>query len=198
VLSKSLAATADQAGATEASNQAKKLLPAFAQWETRGAPALARVKTTFSKINYYRYKREQDERLNAQTQVSSLTPQAEQLLESARNAFDAGRNEDALASLGKLLGSQPQNHEAHLLMGRIYERRGDFDRAVNALKAAIFWNPRLVAAHVLLGRIAVLKNDCQSAETSASKALQVDVNNQDALALKRLIEQKCPKQGGDE
>ncbi|HEX8089153.1 MAG TPA: tetratricopeptide repeat protein [Blastocatellia bacterium] len=194
VLSKALAATADQAGATEASNQAKKLLPAFAQWETRGAPALARVKTTFSKINYYRYKREQDERLNVQTQVSSLTPQAEQLLESARNAFDAGRNEDALASLGKLLGSQPQNHEAHLLMGRIYERRGDFDRAVNALKAAIFWNPRLVAAHVLLGRIAVLKNDCQSAETSAGKALQIDVNNQDALALRRLIEQKCPKQ----
>jgi tetratricopeptide (TPR) repeat protein/nucleotide-binding universal stress UspA family protein len=194
VLSKALAATADQPGATEAANQAKKLLPAFAQWETRGAPALARVKTSFSKINYYRYKREQDERLNAQTQVSSLTPQAEQLLESARNAFDAGRNEDALASLGKLIESQPQNHEAHLLMGRIYERRGDFDRAVNALKAAIFWNPRLVAAHVLLGRIAVLKNDCQSAEAAAAKALQIDANNQDALALRRLIEQKCPKQ----
>jgi tetratricopeptide (TPR) repeat protein/nucleotide-binding universal stress UspA family protein len=197
VLSKALAAINDQAGATEASNQAKKLLPAFAQWETKGAPALARIKTTFSKINYYRYKREQDERLNAQTQVSSLTPQAEQLLESARNAFDAGRNEDALASLGKLLGSQPQNHEAHLLMGRIYERRGDFDRATNALKAAIFWNPRLVAAHVLLGRIAVLKNDCPSAEASVGKAIQLDANNQDALALKRLIEQKC-KQGASQ
>jgi len=194
ILSKSLAATNDQEGATEASNQAKKLLPTFAQWETRGAPALARIKTTFSKINYYRYKREQDERLNAQTQVGSLTPQAEQLLESARNAFDAGRNEDAIASLGKLLGSQPQNYEAHLLMGRVYERRGDFDRAVNALKAAIFWNPKLVAAHVLLGRIAVLKNDCPSAEASVSKAIQIDANNQDAQALKRLIEQKCPKQ----
>lgn len=191
VLSKALQATADQAGVTEASNQAKKLLPSFAQWETRGAPALARVKTTFSKINYYRYKREQDERLNAQTQVSSLTPQADQLLESARNAFDAGRNEDALASLGKLLQLQPQNHEAHLLMGRVYERRGDFERAANALKAALFWNPKLVAAHVLLGRIAVLKGDCPSAEASAGKALQIDANNQDALALKRLIEQKC-------
>jgi cytochrome c-type biogenesis protein CcmH/NrfG len=76
-------------------------------------------------------------------------------------------------------------------MGRVYERKGDFDRATNALKAAVFWNPKLVPAHVLLGRIAVLKNDCASAQASADKALQIDANDQDAQALKRLIEQKC-------
>jgi Flp pilus assembly protein TadD len=115
------------------------------------------MKTTFSKINYYRYKRDQDERLNAQTAITTLTPQADQLLETSRNAFQQGRNDDALVSLGKLLQIAPQNYDAHFLMGRVYERRGDFERATNALKAAIFWNPRLVAAHVLLGRIAVLK-----------------------------------------
>src|ERR1051325_177771 len=149
------------------------------------------MKTTFSKINYYRYKREQDERLNGQASVTGLTPQADQLMEAARNAFQQGRNEDALANLSKLLQIAPQNYEAHLLMGRVYERRGDFERAVNALKAAIFWNPKLVAAHVLLGRISVLKNDCPSADASAAKALQIDPNSQDAQALKRLIEQKC-------
>src|SRR5713226_1417602 len=55
VLSKVLAAAGDQAGATAASDQAKKLLPSFAQWETKGLPLIARVKQTFSKINYYRY-----------------------------------------------------------------------------------------------------------------------------------------------
>jgi Tfp pilus assembly protein PilF len=80
------------------------------------------------------------------------------------------------------------------LMGRVYERRGDFDRATNALKAAVFWNPGLAPAHVLLGRIAVLKNDCVTAQASASKALQVDPNDQDAQALKRLIQQKCNTQ----
>ena len=103
----------------------------------------------------------------------------------------AGRDEETLAQLGKLLQSAPQNHEAHLLMGRVYERRGDFDRAVNALKAAIFWNPRLVSAHVLLGRIAVFKNDCAGAQASAAKALQAAPNDQDAQALKLSIEQKC-------
>jgi tetratricopeptide (TPR) repeat protein len=191
ILSKSLAATGDQAAAAEATNQAKKLLPAYAQWETKGIPAVARMKTTFSKANYYRYKRDQDERLTQAVGASGQTPQAEQLMESARKAFDAGRDEEALAALGKMLQSAPQNHEAHLLMGRVYERRGDFDRAANALKAAVFWNPKLVGAHVLMGRIAVLKSDCATAQASVNKALQLDANDQDALALKRLIDEKC-------
>lgn len=191
ILSKTLTATGDQAGAAQASDQAKKLVTAFAQWETKGAPLLARMKTAFSKINYYRYKRDQDERLNAQTAITTLTPQADQLLETSRNAFQQGRNDDALVSLGKLLQIAPQNYDAHFLMGRVYERRGDFERATNALKAAIFWNPRLVAAHVLLGRIAVLKNDCEGAQSAASKAVQIDPNDQDAQALKRLLEEKC-------
>jgi tetratricopeptide (TPR) repeat protein len=197
ILSKALAATGDQAGAAQASDQARKLVTAFAQWETKGAPMLARMKTTFSKINYYRYKRDKDERLNAQTAITTLTPQADQLLETSRNAFQQGRNDDALVSLGKLLQIAPQNYDAHFLMGRVYERRGDFERATNALKAAIFWNPRLVAAHVLLGRIAVLKNDCEGAQSASSKALQVDPNDQDAQALKRLLEEKCKAGAGN-
>jgi len=191
ILSKALASEGDQAGATAASDQAKKLLTSFAQWETKGPPPLARLKTSFSKINYYRYKREQDERLNTQTHITTLTPQADQLLETARSAFLAGRDGDALESLGKLLQVSPQNYDAHFMMGRVYERKGDFDRATNALKAAVFWNPKLVAAHVLLGRIAVLKTDCATAQASVDKALQIDPNDQDGLALKRLVSEKC-------
>jgi tetratricopeptide (TPR) repeat protein len=197
ILSKALAAAGDQAAAVQASDQAKKLLPNFAQWETKGMPQVARIKTSFNKINYYRYKRDQDERLNAQAQASGQSPQPDQLLETARNAFLQGRNEDALASLGKALQLAPQNFEAHLLTGRVYERRGDFDRAINALKAATFWNPKLLAAHVLMGRIAVLKNDCKSAEDSLNKSLQIDAADQETQALKRLFEEKC-KPGGNQ
>ena len=56
---------------------------------------------------------------------------------------------------------------------RDHERKGDFDRATNALKAAVFWNPKLVPAHVLLGRIAVLKSDCATAQGSVGKALEI-------------------------
>lgn len=192
VLSKSLLALGDKDGANEAANQAKKLLTSYAQWETKGAPVLARLKTTFSKANYYRYKRDKDERVNATNSTAEMT-QAEQWLEKARTAFFAGRDDETFAAIEKLLQMTPQSYEGHLLMARVYERRGDFDRSVNALKAALFWNPRLVAAHVLTGRISVLKNDCAGAEAALNKALQINPTDQDALALKRLVEQKCPK-----
>ncbi len=194
ILSKAVAALGDKDAANDAANQAKRMLTTFAQWETKGAPVLGRMKTTFSKANYYRFKRDLDERSNAVNANNPQQTQADQLLEKARNAFFAGRDEETLALIGNLLQIAPQNYEAHLLMARVFERRGDFERATNALKAALFWNPRLGAAHVLAGRIAVLKNDCASADGSATKALQFDPTDQDAMALKRLIEQKCKKQ----
>jgi tetratricopeptide (TPR) repeat protein/nucleotide-binding universal stress UspA family protein len=198
LLGKAQQAAGDQTGAAESANQAKKLLPAFAQWETKGVPSVARVKTTFSKANYYRYKRGQDERLTTQMVTGGQSPQANELLEAARSAFFAGRDEESLAAIGKLLQVAPQSHEAHLLMGRVYERKGDFARAENALKAALFWNPKLVAAHVLIGRIAILKGDCAAAQGAATKAAQVDPGDQDAQALARLIEQKCKTPAGQQ
>jgi tetratricopeptide (TPR) repeat protein len=193
ILSKALAGLGDQQGATEAANQAKKLLNSFAQWEVKGAPVLARMKKTFSRPNYYRFKRDNDERLNAVSANNPTQSQADTMFEKARAAFFAGRDEEALTLSQNLLQIAPQNYDAHLLMARVYERRGDFDRAMNGLKAALFWNPRLAAAHILAGRISVLRNDCVNANGSLNKALQVAPTDQDALALKRLVEQKCVK-----
>jgi tetratricopeptide (TPR) repeat protein len=194
ILSKALTAKGDQAEATKAADQAKKLLESYAQWETKGAPMIARIKTTFSKANYYRYKRDKEERVES-PESAAATP-IDQSLEGARNAFFAGRDEEALTILGRILRAAPQNYDAHLLMGRVYERRGDFDRAINALKASVFWNPKLTAAHVLLGRIYVLRNDCDTAQKSLDRALQSDPADQDAQALKRLISEKCKAGSG--
>lgn len=191
VLSKALLALGDKDGATEAANQAKRLLSSYAQWETKGAPVLARLKSGFSKANYYRFKRDKDERVNADNGNSGDLTQAEQLLERARTAFFAGRDDETFAAIEKLLQIAPQSYEGHMLMARVYERRGDFEKSLTALKAALFWNPRLVAAHVLGGRIAVLKNDCANARAALNKALQINPTDQDALALQRLVEQKC-------
>ena len=191
LLSKALAAKGDSAGANAAADQAKKLLPAYAQWETKGMPAISRMKTAFSKANYYRYRRDQDGRLGPPSGSLAQKTQPDELLQSARDAFSAGRDEEAMSTLVKMLEIAPQSYEAHLLAGRIHERRGDLDRAITALKAALFWNPKLVSAHVLLGRISVLRNDCAGAQVSATKALQLDANDQDAQALRRLVDEKC-------
>jgi tetratricopeptide (TPR) repeat protein/TolB-like protein len=191
ILSKSSEAAGDKAAAPGYADQAKKVLPSFAQWETKGVPFLGRIRETFSKANYYRYKRDLYATATPDAGESAGTTAVDQLMESARTAFADGRDEDALASLGKALQAAPQSYEAHLLMGRIYERRGDTERATNSLKAALFWNPNLPQAQVLLGRIALLRNDCEGARSWAGKALQSNQNDQDAQALGRLIEQKC-------
>jgi cytochrome c-type biogenesis protein CcmH/NrfG len=59
------------------------------------------------------------------------------------------------------------------------------------LKASLFWNPKLAQAMILLGRIAVLKNDCAMASSWSEKALQISPDDQDAQALKRILDQKC-------
>jgi len=191
ILSKAAEANGDKAAAAHYSDEAKKRLTSYAQWETKGVPFLGRTKESFSKANYYRYERDLNAKSSPQSVDSASTAQVDQIMEAARAAFAAGRDEEAIGDLGKVLQATPQNYEAHLLMGRLYERRGDTERATNSLKAALFWNPNLPQAQVLLGRIALLRNDCDGAQSWDNKALQANPNDQDAQALHRLIEQKC-------
>jgi len=140
ILSKAVEAGGDKEAAARYADQAKRLLPSFAQLETKGSPFLGRVKETFSKANYYRYKRDQYAAASPRQADSTGPAEVDQLMQAARTAFADGRDEEALGTLGKALQAAPQNYEAHLLMGKIYERRGDTDRATNSLKAALFWN----------------------------------------------------------
>jgi tetratricopeptide (TPR) repeat protein len=83
----------------------------------------------------------------------------------------------------------PSNAEAHLYVGRVYHRRGDLARAVSSLKTALFWsNQKSIDAHILLGRIFFQQGDRAQAMTHARAALELDANNQEALALFRQVE----------
>jgi tetratricopeptide (TPR) repeat protein len=179
------------AEAQMALDNAKRTLPVFAQWETRQQiPDLSRLKDRFSKIAYYGLKK--DARTGGAAGAATTSPTATQdSLRRARELFQANRDREALDELGALLQVTPDNHEAHLLRGRIFERRGEYDRAVEALKAAVFWNPKLLEAYVTLGRIYVFRQNCVEAQAASTRALQIDASNNEALALRRLVEQKC-------
>jgi len=191
ILGKSLAKLGRNQESAAAIDKAKRYLNQFANWETTGKiPVLVRIKPQFNKSAYYQLRRG-----SAQTgaaDASRLTP-ADEALMRARGYFLANRDQEAINELNKVLQSSPDNAEAHLMLGRIYERRADYPNAVNTLKAAIFWNPRLTAAHVLLGRIYTLQNNCDQAKAHLKKALEIDSKNTDALALKRIIEANCDK-----
>jgi tetratricopeptide (TPR) repeat protein len=112
---------------------------------------------------------------------------AEDLLAKARDLYQAGRDDEALPELHRVVMLEPTNAEAYLLSGRINQRRGDAEAAIAALKTAIFWDPKLIDAHILLGRIFLERGDRGEATKYATSAMTIDSNNQEAIALQRQV-----------
>ncbi|HAF24118.1 MAG TPA: hypothetical protein DCK93_14630 [Blastocatellia bacterium] len=111
----------------------------------------------------------------------------EDLLAKARDLYQAGRDDEALPELHRVVMLEPTNAEAYLLSGRINQRRGDQEAAIAALKTAIFWDPKLIDAHILLGRIFLERGDRGEATKYATSAMTIDSNNQEAIALQRQV-----------
>jgi len=109
------------------------------------------------------------------------------LLAKARDLYQAGRDDEALPELHRVVMLEPTNAEAYLLSGRINQRRGDQEAAIAALKTAIFWDPKLIDAHILLGRIFLERGDRGEATKYATSAMTIDANNQEAIALQRQV-----------
>ncbi len=114
---------------------------------------------------------------------------AQESLSKAKELYQAGNDDDALSELNRALMVEPMNAEAHLLIGRIYQRRGELQRAVSSLKTALFWSyQKLIDAHILLGRIFLERGDRAQALVHARAAIQLDPNNQEAIALQRQVD----------
>lgn len=186
ILAKSLEKMDQKLEAANALDEAKKYLPDFAKWETDGKiPNLTRIKDHFSRTAYLRVIRGKDK---AATTLAKRSEEIETLLAKAQGFFIAGRDQEAINSLNEVFKLASDNADAHLLMGRLQERRGNIDGAITSLKAAVFWNPKLIAGHILLGRIYFQKNELVQARNYLKQALALNSEDRDALALKRLID----------
>jgi tetratricopeptide (TPR) repeat protein len=114
---------------------------------------------------------------------------AQEALNKIRDLYQQGRDDEAMAEIRKLMVLEPTNAEAFLLSGRINQRRGDQEAAIAALKTAIFWEPppKMIEAHILLGRIFLERGDLGEARKYAASAMNIDSNNQEAIALQRQV-----------
>jgi tetratricopeptide (TPR) repeat protein/TolB-like protein len=183
----------ERAGQTEPANvndnEARKFLPQYAKVQLEWQKS-----QTVSGINLRLY-----QEFNLPDYINAIRhrepdPEAakgtntEDLLVKARELYAAGRDEEALPELRRVVMVEPMNAEAYLLTGRIYQRRGELETAINQLKTSIFWDPKLIDAHVLLGRIFFERGDRAMALAYARSAMQIDPNNQEAIALRRQVE----------
>ena len=194
LFSKALERTNQEEAAGLNDNEARKYYAAYgkAQVEWQKAQTVAslpvepRLRKVFNRADYI-----SEVLARATRDLGSVQgANAQDLLAKARDFYIAGRDDEALQELRRVVMVEPMNAEAYLLTGRIYQRRGDLEPAINQLKTAIFWDneKKFIDAYVLLGRIFLERGDRAMAMSYARSALQLDPNNQDAIALHRQVE----------
>jgi tetratricopeptide (TPR) repeat protein len=128
----------------------------------------------------------------ATSTVATNVSEGDNVLDQARAAYKAGNDDEAMTAIRRVLASEPMSAESYLILGKIHLRRGDLDKAVDSFKTAIFWDNRLIDAHVNLGRIFLERGDCLQVKNYAASAIEIDADNQDAVALQRQAE-RCSK-----
>jgi tetratricopeptide (TPR) repeat protein len=189
LFAKSLERTGQTEQATAADDQARRYLQSYAKWQTewqksQTAPDVPLLLSqVFNRGDYFQVVRASNVAANSEPGAGE-----QDLLLKSRELYQAGRDDEALLELRRVLTIEPMNAEAYLLKGHIYIRRGDQETAISALKTAIFWDAKLIDAHILLGRIFLERNDRAQAMTYARSAMQIDPNNQEAIGLQRQVE----------
>src|SRR5580704_9168954 len=110
-----------------------------------------------------------------------------------------GRIRDAVLQAQDILKRDPNNLEAHKLLGRIYLRSlgdmpGGGNGSDNVLKLAIEQyeqivkiEPNNVDDHLLLGRLYRLNNDLQKAENELKTAVKLDPDSEEAITTLALL-----------
>jgi len=126
------------------------------------------------------------------TTSSPQVSETENLLSQARLHIKNGNDDDAMSILRRVRATEPMNAESYFLLGKINLRRGDIDLSISQFKTAIFWDNRIVEAHVSLGKIYIEKSDCQQAKNYVASAMEISPENSEVLALQRLSE-RCSK-----
>lgn len=189
-----LAKSLDKSGKTElaaaADDKARRFLQtSYAKWETEWQKSQTttavnvRMRDVLNREDVVGFAR-QKQLLDNASSPSSMT---DNLLAKARELYQAGRDEEALPELHRVLMIEPTNAEAYMLSGRINLRSSNQEAAISALKAAIYWDPKLIDGHILLGRIFLERGDRGEARKYALSAITIDPNNQEAIALQRQV-----------
>jgi tetratricopeptide (TPR) repeat protein len=175
--------------ATAADDMARRFLrTAYAKWETEWQKSQTtsnvnlRMRDVLNREEVFGLDR--DKRI---TEAGSPSSTTQDLLIKARDLYQAGRDEEALPELHRVVMIEPTNAEAYLLSGRINLRRSDQEAAIAALKTAIFWDPKLIDAYILLGKIFLERGDRGEARKYAMQAITIDPNNPEAIALQRQV-----------
>ncbi len=187
VLSKSLASAEKADDAAKADNEAKRYLSSYARWSVAPdkIPILARMKEELNLPALTKLARQQ----TAQSaQPTSQQMAQQQMLDQIRQLIASGKDAEAMAELQQLMAADTANADGYFLRGIVYAHRNETENALRSFQAAVSWNPKLVEAHIMLGRIYLTRGDRARALAHCKQALEIEPQNREAVSLKQQIE----------
>ncbi len=187
VLSKALASAEKTEDAAKADNEAKRYLSSYARWSVAPdkIPVLARMKEELNLAALTKLARQQS------AQPARPTPQQmaqQQTLDRIRQLIASGKDAEAMTELQQLLAADTANADGYFLRGIVYTRRNETENALRSFQAAVSWNPKLIEAHIMLGRIYLARGDRARALAHCKQALEIEPQNREAVSLKQQIE----------
>jgi Flp pilus assembly protein TadD len=134
-------------------------------WGLAGALVLAALGAAFA-------------REEAEEEAAALDPS----YVAARNAIAERQYADALRLLGEALARDPKSSDAHNLLGYVYRKTGNLERAFHHYHEALHLNPEHRGAHEYIGEAYLMTGNLAKAEDHL-------------LLLDRLCQSPCEEQG---
>lgn len=168
--------------------QAARLNPKVAAWKPGALPPLERVKLNYDAVSFRELKTTLDS-LNEE-KISRL-PLAEHFSSHIKRGirfYNELHDNDAAEEFKQALSLDPDSGEAHFYMGRIYEREGSYEQAIQEWKGSIH-TPSAVEAHVALAHLYFTLERRREAEDQVEAALIIAPENAAAREMKSLLQQ---------
>jgi Tfp pilus assembly protein PilF len=107
-------------------------------------------------------------------------------LEQGRSFYNAQRDREATSELRRAVYLAPYEDVPHVLLGKIYQRGGRLNEAIDEFKVAI-WCRDSAEARVALASALLESGDKDAARREVDRALTLDPNSADAKALLKKI-----------
>lgn len=103
-------------------------------------------------------------------------------LDRGQRLFDQQQDREAALELRRAIYLSPYLPEAHLLLGRIYQRAGRVPEAIDAFRISI-WSRETAAARLALAEALVENNQREEARIEIGRVLELEPDNAAAKAL---------------
>lgn len=112
------------------------------------------------------------------TEISNLMRQTQVYMQH-------GKNKDAKEILEKVVSIQPDNHNAHFLLGMLNYNTDNYDQAMKYMEKAIALEPENAGYHYNLGLACFEKGNLSDAAKEWKKVIELDTENK---SVKMLLE----------